>query len=57
MNYQELPVQMHPRYQEFLEFMKDCPYRKTPECMQTAFWAWLKMVGVLETLSKLLIEG
>ena len=42
MSYQELPVQMHPRYQEFLAFMTDCPYRKTPECMQTAFWAWLK---------------
>lgn len=42
MSYQELPVQMHPRYQEFLAFMVDCPHRKTPECMQTAFWAWLK---------------
>lgn len=42
MSYQELPVQMHPRYQEFLKFMADCPHRKTPECMQTAFWTWLK---------------
>lgn len=38
---QELPVQMHPRYNEFLAFMANCPYRKTPETMQTAFWAWL----------------
>ena len=45
---QELPVQMHPRYQEFLAFMADCPYRKTPECMQTAFWAWLELVKVQE---------
>jgi hypothetical protein len=42
MSYRELPVQMHPRYNEFLKFMVDCPHRKTPECMQTAFWAWLK---------------
>lgn len=45
---QSLPVQMHPRYQEFLAFMADCPYRKTPECMQTAFWAWLELVKVQE---------
>lgn len=40
MSYQELPVQMHPKYPEFLAFMTECPHRKTPECMQTAFWAW-----------------
>lgn len=39
---QDLPVQMHPRYNEFLKFMVDCPHRKTPSTMQTAFWAWLK---------------
>lgn len=48
MSYQELPVQMHPRYQEFLKFMAECPYRKTPECMQTAFWTWLKIEESLE---------
>jgi len=42
MSYQELPVQMHPKYQEFLKFMADCPHRKTPSTMETAFWAWLK---------------
>lgn len=42
MSYQELPVQMHPRYQEFLKFMADCPHRKTPSTMETAFWAWIK---------------
>ena len=42
---QELPVQMHPRYNEFLQFMHDCPYRKTPSEMQTAFWAWLNKSG------------
>jgi len=47
MSYQELPVQMHPRYQEFLKFMADCPHRKTPECMQTAFWAWFKIMSEL----------
>ena len=42
---QDLPVQMHPKYQEFLKFMAECPYRKTPETMQTAFWAWLNKTG------------
>ena len=45
---QELPVQMHPRYADFLAFMADCPHRKTPEIMQTAFWAWLELVKVQE---------
>jgi len=43
----DLPAQMHPRYQEFLAFMADCPHRKTPECMQTAFWAWSKTMSDL----------
>lgn len=43
---------MHPRYQEFLEFMKDCPHRKTPECMQTAFWTWLDVIDVAESFQK-----
>lgn len=42
MSYQELPVQMHPRYNEFLAFMAECPHRKTPSTMETAFWVWLK---------------
>ena len=41
----ELPVQMHPRYQEFLAFMADCPYRKTPSTLEVAFWAWLNKSG------------
>ena len=47
MSYQE-PVQMHPKYQEFLAFMADCPHRKTPSTMETAFWAWLKIKESLE---------
>ena len=39
---QQLPVQMHPKYPEFLAFMTECPHRKTPSTMETAFWAWLK---------------
>ena len=45
MSYQELPVQMHPRYQEFLAFMVGCPHRKTPSTLETAFWAWLNKSG------------
>ena len=46
----ELPVSMHPRYATFLEFMADCPYRKTPSTLETAFWAWLKVVEQAEEL-------
>ena len=42
MSYRELPVQMHTRYAEFLAFMADCPHRKTPSTMETAFWAWIE---------------
>ena len=45
MSYQELPVQMHPRYAAFVEFMVDCPHRKTPSTLETAFWAWLNKSG------------
>ncbi len=38
----ELPVQMHPKYPEFLAFMTECPHRKTPSTLETAFWAWSK---------------
>ena len=44
MSYQE-PVQMHPRYAAFVEFMADCPHRKTPSTLETAFWAWLNKSG------------
>ncbi len=43
----ELPVQMHPKYPEFLAFMTECPYRKTPSTMETAFWAWSKKMSEL----------
>ncbi len=36
---------MHPRYKEFLAFMTECPHRKTPSTMETAFWAWLNKSG------------
>ncbi len=41
MSYQELPVQMHQRYKEFLDFMVGCPHRKTPSTLETAFWVWI----------------
>jgi len=40
-----LPVQMHPRYAAFVEFMADCPHRKTPSTLEVAFWAWLNKSG------------
>lgn len=46
----KLPVSMHPRYATFLEFMADCPYRKTPSTLETAFWAWINVFEDLESL-------
>ena len=43
----ELPVQMHPRYAEFLFFFFECPHRKTPSTLETAFWAWSKKMSEL----------
>lgn len=43
----ELPVQMHPKYPEFLAFMTECPHRKTPSTLETAFWAWSKKMSEL----------
>lgn len=43
----ELPVQMHPRYADFLAFMTECPHRKTPSTLETAFWAWSKKMSEL----------
>lgn len=38
----ELPVQMHPRYAEFLESIRDITLRKTPANMEFGFHVWLK---------------
>lgn len=42
MSYQELPVQMHPRYAEFVESIRDITLRKTPSNMEFGFHVWLK---------------
>lgn len=55
----QLPVSMHPRYNDFLAFMANCPYRKTPSTLETAFWAWLQIIEDLESLlekSKSLVD-
>ena len=55
----KLPVSMHPRYNDFLRFMENCPYRKTPSIMETAFWAWINVFEDFERLlekSKSLID-
>lgn len=33
---------MHPRYVEFLGFMKQCPHRTSQSILEVAFWVWLK---------------
>lgn len=42
MSYQELPVQMHPRYAEFVESIRDITLRKTPAILEFGFHVWLK---------------
>ena len=32
--------------------MENCPYRKTPETLQTAFWAWINVFEDFEELLK-----
>ena len=39
----ELPVQMHPRYAEFLESIRDITLRKTPAILEFGFHVWLKI--------------
>jgi hypothetical protein len=40
MSYQELPVQMHVNYPNFVEFMKDCKLRHPPSALEVCFWVW-----------------
>jgi Tfp pilus assembly protein PilO len=42
MSYQELPVQMHLRYAEFVESIRDITLRKTPAILEFGFHVWLK---------------
>jgi len=43
MSYQELPVQMHPRYNEFLAFVNylETDARKNPNALELAFNVWI----------------
>jgi len=47
MSYQELPVQMHPRYAEFVESISDITLRKTPSNMEFGFYVWSKTMSEL----------
>ena len=40
MSHQDLPVQMHVNYPDFVEFMKDCKLRQPPAAIEVCFWAW-----------------
>ena len=44
MSHQELPAQMHPRYDEFMESIRDITLRKTPANLEFGFYVWLKIV-------------
>ena len=48
----ELPVQMHPRYQDFLAFIDglDTDARINPNSLNLAFDVWLKMVEANDKL-------
>ena len=47
-----LPVQMHPRYAEFVESIRDITLRKTPANMEFGFHVWLnaKSESLVETI-------
>ena len=40
MCYQELPVQMHVNYPDFVKFMLDCKLRQPPSALEVCFWVW-----------------
>ena len=40
MSYQELPVQMHVNYPDFVKFMLDCKLRQPPSALEVCFWVW-----------------
>ena len=37
MSYQELPVQMHVNYPDFVKFMLDCKLRQPPSALEVCF--------------------
>ena len=58
MSYQE-PVQMHPRYAEFVESIRDITLRKTPANMEFGFHVWLnaKSESLVETIDLAVFSG
>ena len=40
MSYQDLPVQMHVNYPDFVKFMLDCKLRQPPSALEVCFWVW-----------------
>lgn len=40
MSYQDLPVQMHVNYPDFVKFMLDCKLRQPPAALEVCFWVW-----------------
>ena len=40
MSYQDLPVQMHVNYPDFVKFMFDCKLRQPPASLEVCFWVW-----------------
>ena len=54
MSYQELPVQMHPRYNEFKAFIDglDTDARINPNSLNLAFDVWLKMIEANDKLKR-----
>lgn len=55
MSYQELPVQMHPRYEEFKAYIDglETDARKNPNALELAFNVWLNTKEQVYQLAKL----
>lgn len=48
----DLPYVMHPRYNEYLQFLENCPHRKSAAALGLGFWVWLKQEEALTVICK-----
>ena len=57
MSYQELPVQMHVNYPDFVKFMLDCKLRQPPSALEVCFWVWYNARNTQDNASVLQQEN
>lgn len=57
MSYQDLPVQMHVNYPDFVKFMLDCKLRQPPSALEVCFWVWYNARNTQDNASALQQEN